>query len=83
MTPYERVLSRLRGEAVDRPPNFNIMMTFAAHYINQPLGHYYQDYRVLCEANLAVQEAFDLDIVQTISYHLHLFIRGIHIYRNI
>ena len=67
MTPYERVLNRLRGEAVDRPPNFNIMMTFAAHYINQPLARYYQDYRVLCEANLAVQEAFDLDIVQAIS----------------
>jgi uroporphyrinogen decarboxylase len=43
------------------------MMTFAAHFINQPLARYYQDYRVLCEANLAVQDAFDLDIVQAIS----------------
>jgi MtaA/CmuA family methyltransferase len=43
------------------------MMTFAAHYINQPLSRYYLDYRVLCEANLAVQQDFFLDIVQAIS----------------
>jgi MtaA/CmuA family methyltransferase len=43
------------------------MMILAAHYIGQPLSQYYLDHRVLCEANLAVQEAFDLDIVQTIS----------------
>jgi MtaA/CmuA family methyltransferase len=67
MNSHERFMRRLRGEAVDRPPNFNIMMTFAAHYIGQPLSRYYLDYRVLCEANLAVQEAFDLDIVQAIS----------------
>jgi MtaA/CmuA family methyltransferase len=43
------------------------MMTFAAHYIGAPLSRYYQDYGVLCAANLAVVEAFDLDIVQAIS----------------
>jgi hypothetical protein len=43
------------------------MMTFAAHYISQPLSSYYQDHRVLAEANLAVQKAFDLDILQVIS----------------
>lgn len=67
MNSTERVMRRLRGAAVDRPPNFNIMMTFAAHHIRQPLSRYYLDHRVLCEANLAVQSAFDLDIVQTIS----------------
>ncbi len=67
MNPYERMARRLRGEAVDRPPNWNIMMTFAAHYIGQLLRSYYLDYRVLVEANLAVQAAFDLDIVQAIS----------------
>ncbi len=67
MKAYERVMARLRGETVDRPPNFDIMMTFAAHYINQPLSRYYQDSRVLCEANLVVLQAFDLDIVQAIS----------------
>ena len=67
LTPYERFKRRLGGEPVDRTPNFDIMMTFAAHYIGQPLSHYYQDYRVLAEANLAVQDAFDLDILQVIS----------------
>ena len=67
MNSLERLTRRLQGEAVDRPPNLDIMMTFAAHYIGQPLSRYYLDYRVLCEANLAVLEDFDLDIVQAIS----------------
>jgi MtaA/CmuA family methyltransferase len=67
LTPYERFERRLGGEPVDRTPNFDIMMTFAAHYIGQPLSAYYQDHRVLAEANLAVQDAFDLDILQVIS----------------
>ncbi|MBN1349268.1 uroporphyrinogen decarboxylase family protein [candidate division KSB1 bacterium] len=67
MNSNERFRSRLRGAPVDRPPNFNIMMTFAAHYIGQPLSRYYLDHRVLCEANLAVQRHFKLDIVQAIS----------------
>ena len=67
LTPYERFERRLGGEPVDRTPNFDIMMTFAAHYIGQPLSCYYQDHRVLAEANLAVQKAFDLDILQVIS----------------
>ena len=67
MNSYQRFTNRMQGKPVDRAPNFNIMMQFAAHYINQPLSGYYNDYRVLCEANLAVREAFDLDIVQAIS----------------
>ncbi|MBN2091070.1 uroporphyrinogen decarboxylase family protein [candidate division KSB1 bacterium] len=67
MTSYERFKNRLAGLKVDRAPNFNIMMQFAAHYIHQPLAKYYQDYRILCEANLMVQKAFGLDIVQAIS----------------
>ena len=67
MNSYERAMARLAGQPVDRPPTFDIMMQFAAHYIGQPLARYYLDYRVLCAANFAVQEAFDLDILQTIS----------------
>lgn len=67
MNSYGRFRGRLSGEPVDRTPNFDILMTFAAHHIGQPLARYYQDYRVLVEANLAVQRAFDLDIVQAIS----------------
>jgi MtaA/CmuA family methyltransferase len=67
MNSFERVQRRLRGEAVDRPPNFDIMMTFAVHHIGKLLSRYYLDHNVLVEANLAVQEAFSLDLVQTIS----------------
>ncbi|MHB1319621.1 MAG: uroporphyrinogen decarboxylase family protein [Anaerolineae bacterium] len=67
MNSMERTLARLAGESVDRPPNFDILMQYAAHLIGAPLSRYYQDYRVLCDANMAALEAFDLDIVQTIS----------------
>lgn len=67
MTSYERMTKRLKHEIVDRPPNFNIFMTFAAHYIKQPLSKYYLDYRVLVDANMAMVENFNVDIVQAIS----------------
>ncbi len=67
MTPYERFMQHMRGGQIDRPLNFDIIMQFAAHFIGQPLSSYYLDYRVLCAANLAVLEAFSLDIVQAIS----------------
>jgi MtaA/CmuA family methyltransferase len=67
MNSKERVLARLAGSRVDRIPNFNIMMTFAAHYISKPLSEYYLDYRTLAAANFAVQRDFDLDILQAIS----------------
>lgn len=67
MNSRQRVEARLRGRPVDRVPNFDIMMQFAAHFIRRPLRPYYLDYRVLCEANLAVREAFSLDVLQAIS----------------
>lgn len=67
MNAYERYRSRLRGERVDRPPNFDIMMQRAAHHIGESLSHYYLDYRVLVAANLAVAEDFGVDILQAIS----------------
>lgn len=67
MNSMERMTRRLKGEPVDRVPNFDIMMNFAAHYIKKPLRAYYLDYRVLVDANMAMLENFDLDIVQAIS----------------
>jgi MtaA/CmuA family methyltransferase len=67
MNSLERMKRRLTGGQVNRPPNFDIFMTFAAHFIGQPLASYYLDHNVLVQANLAVLEAFDLDIVQAIS----------------
>ncbi|MDF1516275.1 MAG: hypothetical protein P1S60_20865, partial [Anaerolineae bacterium] len=51
------------GERVDRPPDFDILMAFAAHHIKQPLSRFYLDYRVVCEANFAVMQDFDLAII--------------------
>ena len=67
MNSYDRVQNRLKGNGVDRPPNFDIFMTFAAHHIGRPLSRYYQEYQILVEANLAILEDFQLDIVQAIS----------------
>ncbi len=67
MNAYERFHNRMQGLAVDRVPNFNIMMAFAAHYINKKLSSYYLDFRVLVEANFAVANDFGIDILQAIS----------------
>ncbi len=67
MNAYERFTRRLARQPVDRPPNFDIFMTFAARYIGQPLSRYYLDHRVLVEANLAMVEVFNIDLVQAIS----------------
>jgi MtaA/CmuA family methyltransferase len=67
MNSTERLDRRLRGQPVDRAPNFDIVMAFACHFIGEPLSRYYLDYRVLAQANLAVQEEFHLDILQAIS----------------
>jgi MtaA/CmuA family methyltransferase len=64
---YQRTQARLKGQAVDRPPNFDIFMTFAAHHAGLPLSRYYQDYHALVQANLVVLHDFDLDILQAIS----------------
>lgn len=67
MNSLERLKLRLSGEAVDRPPNLDIVMTLAAHHIRKPLSRFYLDHRVLVDANLSMVEDFDLDIVQAIS----------------
>ena len=67
MNSLQRVRNILEGRPVDRVANFDIFMTRAAHHVDARLSTYYLDHRVLCAANLAVLEAFGLDIVQAIS----------------
>ena len=67
MNSFERMQAVLKNRSVDRIPNFDLIMSFGPNHIGKPLSEYYQDYRVLCEANLAVQKDFQLDIVQAIS----------------
>jgi MtaA/CmuA family methyltransferase len=67
LTPYERVTRRLAGEAVDRAPNLNIVMGFAARFIGSTYDRLAQDYRVLVEANLRTCAMFHIDLVSAIS----------------
>lgn len=67
MTPKERVLARLAGKPVDRVPNFNILMAFAAKYIGRTMDEFCADYRVLAEGNIRANEAFGIDLLNTMS----------------
>jgi len=67
MTPKERVYKRLNGQKVDKVPNLNIIMTFAAKYIGVPYKKYVTDYRYLVEGNIKFCHKFGIDIVSAIS----------------
>lgn len=67
MNPKERVLNRLTGGEVDKVPNLNIVMTFAAKYIGVPYKKYVTDYRYLVEGNIACCEKFGIDMLSAIS----------------
>jgi len=67
MTPYERTLARMAGQPVDRLPNQNIVMAYAAHFIGATYDQLASDYRVLVEANLRCTEAFHMDWISAIS----------------
>jgi MtaA/CmuA family methyltransferase len=67
MTSYERVHNRLEGKPVDRAPNLNILMAFAAKYINAGFDKFCLDYRCLAEANIKCNEYFGIDMLNTMS----------------
>jgi MtaA/CmuA family methyltransferase len=67
MNSMERVEKRLRREPVDRVPNLNIIMQFAAKYIGVPYGKYCTDHRYLVEGNIKCCRDFGVDMVSAIS----------------
>lgn len=67
MTPKERFYKRLQGKEVDKVPNLNIVMTFAAKYAGIPYGKFCQDYRYMVEAQTKTAEDFGIDILSTMS----------------
>ena len=67
MNSIERVEKRLRREPVDRVPNLNIIMQFAARHINVAYGKYCTDYRYLVEGNIKCCRDFGIDMVSAIS----------------
>jgi uroporphyrinogen-III decarboxylase len=67
MNSYERVFKRIEGKEVDKIPNLNIIMTFAAKFIGVPYSKYVTDYRYLVEGNIKCCEEFGIDMVSAIS----------------
>ena len=69
ITPLERLRAMLNGQEkdIDRVPNMNILMFFAAKYINKPFGQFCTDHKVLVEGNLRCVEKFGIDILSTMS----------------
>jgi len=67
MNSYERVLKRLEGKPVDKIPNLDILMTFAARYVGVSYREYVTDYRYLVEGNIACCQKFGVDMVSAIS----------------
>jgi hypothetical protein len=67
MNSLQHLQNTIKGNPVDRIPNFDFFMIRKTHHTGMPLSNYYFDHRILCEANLAVVNDFDLDIVQTIT----------------
>lgn len=67
MNSRQRVLNRLNGQPVDRIPNMNIIMQYAARKIGVPYSEYVQDYRRLVEGNVACCREYGIDLISTIS----------------
>lgn len=67
MNSRERVLALLEGKAVDRTPNFNILMGFSARFGGHTYREYASDYRILCDSDLKCAEEFSIDLLSAIS----------------
>ena len=67
MNSKERVLARLEGKPVDKIPNLNITMLFAAKYAGVPYGEFCSDYRKMAEAQFKTAKEFGIDILSTMS----------------
>lgn len=67
MNSYERVMNRLEGKAVDRIPNFSLIMMLGAKQIGVTFGEYVSDYRLLTDAAFLCYEKYGFDMVCAIS----------------
>ena len=67
MNAMERMMNRIGGRPVDRPPNMNIVMLFAARETGHKYGQVIRDGRLLAEGMLRCYEKYGLDCLWTIS----------------
>lgn len=63
MTGRQRFYDYLEGKQVDRVPNFNIAIHFAAKYGGVPFGQFCTDGKKLIDANLKTSEDFKFDVL--------------------
>jgi hypothetical protein len=67
MTNRERFMAALKGEKRDRVPIFPLLMFLAADRASITYRRYATDAKALAEAQLLVQERFDLDAITACS----------------
>ena len=67
MNAFERMMNRIEGRPVDRPPNMNIVMLFAARETGHHYGQVIRNGRLLAEGMLRCHEKYGLDCLWTIS----------------
>ena len=67
MNAFERMMNRIDGKPVDRPPNMNIVMFFAARETGHHYGQVIRNGRLLAEGMLRCYEKYGIDCLWTIS----------------
>lgn len=67
MNSYERMMGRIRGEKVDRVPNMNIVMMYAAKEIGLPYGRVVRDGRLMAQSMIRCYERYGIDCLDAIS----------------
>ena len=67
MTSRERVFARLKGEEVDKIPNLNILMWFAARYAGVNFSDFINKPEVMVDANIKCCHDFGIDVVTVMS----------------
>ena len=60
-------MSRFIGQSVDRPPNYCIVMGFAAKEVNATYKEFATDYRVLVRGGMHCCEKYGIDVLSVIS----------------
>lgn len=67
MNSFERMMNRIQGKPVDRIPNMNIVMQFAARDAGLCYGQVVRDGRKLADGMLRCHEKYGIDCLWTIS----------------
>lgn len=67
LNSYERLMNRIQGKPVDRVPNMNIVMQFAARETGHCYGQVVRNARLLADGMLRCHEKYGIDCLWTIS----------------